>query len=187
MRHVSLSAAVLVGIFVGWLGFVPGAAIAQEATPAVCPDTTPEENTILVTDLYAAVAADEDVASFLADEHTVHLPAGRDEVNEIADWATQYQEDFADLTITVELVIAQDDLVAIYSTWSGTQRDDNEERGFPVTGGEAEWVQSTFFRIACGKIVEVWPLADLLGQLTDLGIITEAEWQSAEGMATPTP
>ena len=183
MRHVSLSAAVLVGIFVDWFGFVPLSAVTQEATPAACPATTPEENATLVTDLYAAVAAGEDVAPFLAAEHTVHLPNGRDEVDEIAGWATQYQEDFADLTITPDQVLAQDDLVAIYSTWSGTQ----QEEGFPVTGGEAERVQTTLFRIACGTIVEVWPVVDLLGQLTDLGIITEAEWQSAEGMATPTP
>jgi predicted ester cyclase len=187
MRYVSLSVAVLVCSFVGWLEFVSWSAAAQEATPAACPATTPEENATLITDLYAAVAAGEDVTPFLAEEHTVHLPAGRDEVSDIPGWATQYQEDFADLTITAEQVIAQDDLVAIYSTWSGTQQDDNEERGYPVTGGEAEWVQSTFFRIACGTIVEVWPVVDTLGQLTDLGIITEAEWQSAAGMATPTP
>lgn len=187
MRHATRGIVGFVGIALGLLGVVPLFADAQEATPAACAATTPEQNEALVTDLYPAVAAGEDVAPFLAAEHTVHLPSGRDEVDSIAGWAVDYQEDFADLSITVDQIIAEGDLVAIYSTWSGTQRDDNEQRGFPITGNHSEWAQTTFFRLECGKIVEVWPVVDLLGQLTDLGIVTEEEWQSADAAATPAP
>ncbi len=187
MRQASRGIVGMVAVALGLLAFVPWTGAAQDATPAACPTTTPEQNETLITDLYKAVAAGEDVAPFLAAEHTVHLPSGRDEVDSIAGWAVDYRDDFANLSITVDQIIAEGDLVAIYSTWSGTQQDDNEQRGFPLTGKDAEWAQTTFFRVECGKIVEVWPIVDLLGQLTDLGIITEAEWQSADGAATPTP
>lgn len=187
MRHVSRSVGVLVVILVSLLGLVLPSSAAQEATPAPCPATTPEDNATLITALYAAVAADADVAAFLAAEHTVHLPSGRDEVSDVAGWANEYQEDFADLTITAEQVIAQDDLVVAYTTWRGTHQDDDEVRGYPATGRDAEWVQSTVFRIACGEIVEVWPVVDTLGRLTDLGVISDEEVRSIEGMATPTP
>ena len=49
---------------------VPRSSVAQEATPANCPETTPEENARLVTEMHAAVAAGEDVTSYLADAHT---------------------------------------------------------------------------------------------------------------------
>src|SRR5215217_3024407 len=51
---------------------------AQEATPAACPSTTEEENAALVTDLFAAVAAGEDVTRFYAAQHIVHTAAGED-------------------------------------------------------------------------------------------------------------
>jgi hypothetical protein len=48
-------------------------------------------------------------------------------------------------------------------------------------------VSAVFFRIECGKISEVWPVSDRLGQLRDLGVITEEELQSVDAMATPEP
>jgi hypothetical protein len=48
-------------------------------------------------------------------------------------------------------------------------------------------VSAVFFRIECGKVSEVWPVSDRLGQLRDLGVITVEELQSADGVATPVP
>jgi hypothetical protein len=41
------------------------------------------------------------------------------------------------------------------------------------------------FRIECGKIAEIWTVADDLGRLQRLGVITPDELQSAEPVATP--
>jgi hypothetical protein len=43
------------------------------------------------------------------------------------------------------------------------------------------------FRFACGKIAEIWAVADDLGRLQQLGIITAEELASTEAMATPAP
>jgi hypothetical protein len=48
-------------------------------------------------------------------------------------------------------------------------------------------VSAVFFRIACGKISEVRPVSDRLGQLRDLGVITEERLRGAAGVATPEP
>jgi predicted ester cyclase len=136
--------------------------------------------------MHAAVAAGEDVSAFMADEHTANLPSGRVEVSDVPGWAMEYQEDFANLAITVEQVIAQDDRVAAYFRYSGIQQDDDEMRGYPATGREAEWVEAVFYRFECGKIVELWPVVDSLGRLRDLGIVTDDELHSAESVATPT-
>ncbi len=43
------------------------------------------------------------------------------------------------------------------------------------------------FRIECGKIAEIWSVADDLGRLQRLGVITPEELQSAGPAATPAP
>jgi hypothetical protein len=52
---------------------------------------------------------------------------------------------------------------------------------------EAEWVEAVFYRLECGKIVELWPVVDSLGRPRDLGIVTDEELHTAEAVATPTP
>jgi predicted ester cyclase len=180
--HAAALGALLLAVTLGSLP-VSG----QEATSRACPATTPEENAALISDLYAAVAAGTDISPFLAEEHTVHIPSGRVEVSQVPGWANENQEDFANLSITVDQVIAEGDLVAAYVTWSGTHQDDNEMYGYSATGKDATWVGSTFFRLECGKIIEVWPVVDSLGRLRDLGVITDDELRTVEETATPTP
>ena len=168
---------------------IPGqrtAISAQDATPAACPTTTEEENAALVTRLFAAVEAGEDLVPFYAAEHIVHTAAGEDLPNNSPSWFSDRLAAYPDRTVSLEQVVAQDDRVAVYATWSGTQQEDDATRGLPATGQHAEWAQTVFYRIECGTIVEVWPVTDTLGLLTDLGFITDEEVQSIEPLATPT-
>ena len=176
----------VVGVSLVAAGFAPLPVHGQEATPAACPVTTPEENIALITELYDVLEAGTDPVPLLAPDYTAHLSDGVTRSN-FQGWSAETREDFAGLSITPERMIAQDDLVAAYVTWSGTHQDANENLGFPATGQKAEWVVSTFFRIECGKIAEAWPVADALDQLEELGVITDDELQSVEDAATPTP
>jgi predicted ester cyclase len=160
---------------------------AQEATPAACPSTTEEENAALVTDLFAAVAAGEDVTRFYPAQHIVHTAEGEDLPNTAPSWFMERMAAYPDRSVTLEQVLAQDDRVAVYAMWTGTQLEDDETRDLPATGRQAEWAQTVFYRIECGTIVEVWPVTDTFGLLTDLGFITDEEVQSVESIATPTP
>jgi predicted ester cyclase len=183
---VAVSATVAGSIVVG---AVPTVA-AQDATPAAeeCPVGTPEENKALVTQFYEILDDGQgDQSTVLAEEYVQH-PQSEDPVVDSGDErvAADLQEDFPDRTVTIDLMVAEGDMVAAYTTMSGTQLDDDEDTGAPATGMKAEWVGAVFFRIECGKIAETWRVIDHLDRLQELGIVTEEELQSAEAIATPT-
>jgi hypothetical protein len=57
----------------------------------------------------------------------------------------------------------------------------------PEDQRHAEWVGAVFFRVECGKIAEVRPVIDRLGNLRDLGVISDQDLQTADPIATPEP
>jgi steroid delta-isomerase-like uncharacterized protein len=183
-----LGVALAIALFVPLL---PARGVAQEATPAAdCPATTPEENKALVERWFAALSggASEDVANLAAADIVYHDPSPREEsqTGGTEEWASDRGQDYPDLEVTVEQMIAEGDMVASYQRYTGTQQGDVEdERGVPATGLATEWVSMGLFRIECGKIAEVWAVADDLGRLQRLGVITDEELQSVEPVATP--
>ncbi|HEX3722579.1 MAG TPA: ester cyclase [Nitrolancea sp.] len=76
---------------------------------------------------------------------------------------------FPDLHFTVNLMLAEGDLVAGRATYSGTQTGDL--MGIPPTGKRFETTVMSIFRLVDGKIVERWDNSDLMSQLHQLGII----------------
>jgi SnoaL-like domain len=165
----------------------PSVVSAQDATPAgtaECPTTTPEENKELVGRFYDAVASGDDatLASLMAEDHVFHGPAGEpsDEPGseDTVGWASEHRQTAQQLTVIADPIVAEDDLVMAYLTWSGI----NEATQEPV-----EWSAVGLFRIECGAIAENWAVADELGQMMALGVITEEELQSVTAEATPAP
>jgi steroid delta-isomerase-like uncharacterized protein len=172
--------------------FIGAEAIAQDATPAAdCVMTTPEENKAIIHAWFAALSSGsgEDVAALAAEDIIYHDPSPDEEAQTggTEDWADERQQDYPDLDVTVEQIVAEGDLVASLQRYVGTQEGDiEEEMGFPATGLPTEWVGTAQFRIECGKIAEIWSVADDLGRLQRLGVITDEELQSVEPVATPT-
>ena len=166
-------------------------AVAQEATPAAgCPVTTPEENKELVRRWFEALSSggSEDVAALAAEDVVYHDPSPQEEpqTGGTEEWASDREQDYPDLQVTVEQIVAEGDLVASYQRYTGTQQGDVEDQlGIPATGLPTEWVSMATFRIECGKIAEIWTVADDLGRLQALGVITAEELQSVEPAATP--
>lgn len=163
---------------------------AQDATPAAeCVSTTPEENKATLEEFLPALFGGGDPSAFLSADFAYHDPSGDvedDPGNEdTTSWASSRREDYPDQKFTVDMIVAEGDTVAAYLSWTGTQKDDDEETGVPATGNQASWVSAAFFRFECGKIADVWTISDELGRLQDLGVITEEELQSAEPVATP--
>jgi steroid delta-isomerase-like uncharacterized protein len=186
---VFLPIGIVVVLFVaGW--FAPARAAMQEATPAGCPTTTPEENKELVRRWFDALSSGnpEDLAAVAAPDIIYHDPAPEEEAQTggSEEWAGERQQDYPDLQVTVEQMVAEGDMVASYQRSMGTQQGDvEEEQGVPATGRQTEWVSMGLFRIECGKIAEIWSVADDLGRLQRLGVITAEELQSAAPVATP--
>jgi predicted ester cyclase len=163
---------------------------AQDATPAAeCTSTTPEENKAMLAEFQQALFSGSDVSGYLSPSFAFHDASG--EVmnapgnDDTTTWANSRREDYPDQSFNVDMVVAEGDMVAAYLSWSGTQKDDEEDTGVPATGKRADWVSAVFFRFDCGKIADVWSISDDLGRLEDLGVITEEELQSAEPAATP--
>jgi steroid delta-isomerase-like uncharacterized protein len=73
-----------------------------------------------------------------------------------------------DQQITIEMIIAEGDKVAVYATYSGTLTGPMGE--FPPTGKSVESKFISIFRIEEGRIAELWVEWDNLAMLTQLGL-----------------
>jgi steroid delta-isomerase-like uncharacterized protein len=75
---------------------------------------------------------------------------------------------FPDLHVTVEEVIAEGDKVVCRNTVTGTHR--GEYRGLAPTGKSITYNEIFIFRVAGGRIVEIWGVVDVLAQMRQLGV-----------------
>jgi len=66
---------------------------------------------------------------------------------------------FPDLTVTIEDLVAEGDLIAVRGTWRGTHQ--GAFRGVPPIGRRIEVSCMAFWRVAGGQIRESWNLIDL--------------------------
>jgi steroid delta-isomerase-like uncharacterized protein len=83
-----------------------------------------------------------------------------------------FREAFPDLTIEVHDIVAENDMLAVRSTWSGTHK--GEFVGIPATGNrfEVETYDMVRFR-GDGRATEHWGLSDNLKMMQQLGVIPE--------------
>jgi predicted ester cyclase len=196
MRRTVLFILVLVATVLGTFLVVRlPAKSAQEATPAGadCPTTTVDENKALVSQLFEAIGANDEaaMAALMAADLEYYTPSKGEREGSPEGVFQGQRANFPDVTVTVDQLMAEGDMVAAYTSWTGTFQGDKavlfgKELDIPP-GSTSDWVSAVFFRIECGKISEVWPVSDRLGQLRDLGVITEEELRSVDAMATPEP
>ncbi len=190
MCTIPLAAALAISASGAWM---PEMSRAQEATPAAeCPLSTPEENVALALRWFTALAAGNsaEVAAIASPNLIYHAPSPQlpPQTDGAETWANKRLQDYPDLEVTVEQVFSAGDMAASYVRFAGTHSGDAEDaRGVPATGLPTEWVSMVNFRVECGKIAEVWSVSDDLGQLRQLGVISDAELQSVDPVATPTP
>jgi predicted ester cyclase len=196
MRRTVLPVLVIVAALFGARALVHlPATAAQETTPAGadCPTTTVDENKALVNQLYEAIGANDEaaMAALMAADLEYYTPSKGEREGSPEGFFQGQRANFPEATVTVDQLMAEGDMVAAYTSWTGAFQGDKavlfgNELDIPA-GSTSDWVSAVFFRIECGKISEVWPVSDRLGQLRDLGVITEEELQSVDAMATPEP
>ena len=104
-------------------------------------------------------------------------PAGQAKI------AADFRAAFPDLRMVVDLIVAQDDLVAARWTTEGTNTGAWGDR--PPTGKHATFSGVNIFRIRDGKVVELWNHRDDLGLSQQLG--AEIFAGAAPTEATPNP
>jgi steroid delta-isomerase-like uncharacterized protein len=83
--------------------------------------------------------------------------------------ARGWRSAFPDLKMTVDMTIAEGDLVAVL--WSGSGTNTGEGNGLPATGKKLSGRGITIWRISGGKIREEWSEFDQLRILKGLGLL----------------
>ncbi|HEX2706660.1 MAG TPA: ester cyclase [Solirubrobacterales bacterium] len=74
---------------------------------------------------------------------------------------------FPDLRNEIELILAEDDLVAAHQRWTGTH--EGEFLGVEATGRRVEFTSTAVLRIRDGLIARAWDEIDAAGILQQLG------------------
>ena len=81
----------------------------------------------------------------------------------------QYRDAFPDVTIQIDAVVEEGDLVA--ARWSGVGTHRGAGLGFAATGRTVHFSGMTFARVQGGKLVEGWNVFDQLGMLQQCGVV----------------
>ena len=89
-------------------------------------------------------------------------------IAEDAAAAKEERQAVPDLRMTVNHMVAEKDMVAVYWTASGTNT--HEGMGFPATGKKIKTSGMTLFRFKAGKIIEEWSVWDELSVLKQTGL-----------------
>ena len=84
---------------------------------------------------------------------------------------------FPDLSLNIRQVLADDELVAVHATASGTHT--GTFQGVPPTGRHWSAGYTAILRIADGRIADFWETWDLLSILEQLGAVRRVEGVSA--------
>jgi steroid delta-isomerase-like uncharacterized protein len=91
-------------------------------------------------------------------------------VNSLAEFKDFLREDarvFPDSVQTVQHLVAEGDMVAVWATYEGTQR--GQMGPFPASGKKMRLDFGAFLRIQDGKIAELWVTWDNMAALAQLG------------------
>ena len=114
-------------------------------------------------DLYAA-------DDLLAPNFALHIPLpSRPGISGMNDVITACRAAFDHLDVTVEDMVAEGDMVAARFTARGIHK--GVFMGLPPTGKSITMTGIEIFRIADGKIAELWGEANLMGIMSQLGIL----------------
>jgi steroid delta-isomerase-like uncharacterized protein len=90
-------------------------------------------------------------------------------VEAMKTFATELREAFPDFHDTIDIQLAEDELVATRVTSRGTHK--GTFLGVEPTNKELSWTGITIDRISEGKIVESWTNWDMMGMMQQLGVV----------------
>ena len=99
----------------------------------------------------------------------------------IKQFVSQLRTTFPDYHFTVELQVAEGDMVVTRGTARGTHHGEYWGLTFkdiPPTGKQVMWTETAIDRIVDGKIVENWINEDAMGRLQQVGALPTAEQAS---------
>ena len=86
--------------------------------------------------------------------------------------AKGWRQAFPDLRMNIDLILAENDLVAV--RWTATGTNTGTGNGLPATGKSVKVTGQATFRFVDGKIAEEWASGDSLGIMKQLGLLPPA-------------
>ena len=89
-------------------------------------------------------------------------------LEEFKQFAKASSVTFPDMKGIIDIIVAEKDLVAVYTTFTGTQK--GPMGPFPASGNKMVSMTMAIFRLENGKIAELWIEWDNLAMLTQLGL-----------------
>ena len=99
--------------------------------------------------------------------HCEATPGDVQSLDQVKEFLRQDSGTFPDSVQTIKLLIAQDNLVAVWATYEGTQQ--GSLGPFPPSGRKVQFDFGAVFRIEGGKIIEWWVTWDNMAILRTLG------------------
>ena len=109
------------------------------------------------------------VDKFFSADYVGHDPSGPMDLEKLKQAAAAYFAGFPDLHITTDDLLAEGDKVV--KRWTARCTHTGEYMGIPPTGNKLVVKGIEIFRIAGGKIAEIWSSMDTLGMLQQLGVV----------------
>jgi predicted ester cyclase len=155
-----------------------------------------EENKAHVRRFFEEVYNKGNVAAvdeFLAPNILLHFDSPSDvpvpaelqlSLEEIKQFVSQFRTTFPDYHFTVELQVAEGDMVVTRGTARGTQTGEYRGltyKGIPPTGKQVTWTETWIYRIRDGKLVELWSNEDDVGRLQQIGALPRPGMASRSG------
>jgi predicted ester cyclase len=142
------------------------------------------KNKELVAEVFAIIEAGdlEKLDNYIAADYVRHCQATPDvdvtTLQGMKDYLNGLAETFPDQKMVIHRLVAEDDLVAFWATWSAVQ--EGPMGPYPATGERMELDFAGLHRIAHGKIVESWLTWDNLAGLTQLGLLPQPTGETTE-------
>jgi steroid delta-isomerase-like uncharacterized protein len=132
-----------------------------------------EQNKQIARRFLAAFAAadkatlEQIVAPDLVDHNP--LPGQKTGRDGLIEAVTQYRTAFPDMKLTIENLMAEDELVAVTGKVVGTNQ--GSMMGAPATGKKVSFAYMDLYRIVHDRGVDVWHVEDIAGMLQQLGVV----------------
>lgn len=131
-----------------------------------------EKNLQLIGEFSEAIFTNKEltqVEHYIAKDYIQHNPLVQQGSEGFKQFFSEWFKAVPDFTYTLKNIIAKDDYVWVYGTYSGTQKGD--WLGIAATDKGYAFDAVDIFRIENDKLKEHWDVLDVYGLFTQLGAI----------------
>ncbi len=137
---------------------------------------TAEENKKIVREFYAVVFGGRDLSAvdrFMHDDYVQHNPDADQGRKGFIEFHIGFFSAIPDFRATINEIVADDDLVFVYNTITGTHTGEGF-LSYRPTGNKIRFDTVDMFRLRDGKLCEHWDVADTRALFTQVGGIKQA-------------